>query len=207
MKKILTIVFFLTALTSSIVLTSCNNSVIDPNVVANPYLVSYTIQVRDLDPIGTDSNTVDLLTGRVLNDTAYLRDVEVVDSLLSGRLYFRSGDGTNPMLDNIGYETMFTTGYNIGSFDTLTTLPYNTGTIVPADFSRHTTYGFDEGGTTYNTYGVYLKGKSAARGGANIYGIFNIGPTILLDNGRRSTTINVKLNTNGQNDFRTFLTQ
>ncbi len=204
MKKILSVVLFLTALSSSMVFMSCKDSVITPTSVANPYLVEYDISLKELlQP--ADSNAFNALTGQIKADMSGDRDIEMPDSSGgSGHMYLRSGDGTNP-LDVIGNETKFTTGWAISHdvFDTLTTYYNNTGAITPLDFTSHTTFRFDIGiANPYLAYGFYLKGRSTVlANGYNLYGMLYIESITNTSNGRK-VMIHVKLNTHGLNDFR-----
>ncbi|CAN5568532.1 hypothetical protein BH10BAC5_BH10BAC5_13080 [soil metagenome] len=208
MKKILTLVLFLTVISSSLLLTSCKDSILDPGTVANPNYYEYEISLKEYI-LPADSNAFNALTGRIVADLSGDRDIEMPDSSGgSGHMYLRSGDGTNPT-DVIGYETKFTTGWNIShaAFDTLSTYYNNTGAITPLDFTSHTTFRFDVGiANPYLAYGFYLKGRSEAlANGYNIYGMLYIDTIETLPNGSRRVTLHVKLNTHGLNDFRPYV--
>ena len=206
MKKILTVVLFITALSTSMLLTSCKDTILDPTTQANPNLVSYTISVKEL-LLPADSNAVDLRNGAVVADLSGNRDIEMPDSLSTGRYYLRSGDGTNPAsnISAIGYETMFTTGWSLtqAQFDALETYPGFTGTIQPTDFTRHTTYGFTDDlsvSTPYRAYGIWLKGR-AGTSIPNIYGMIYLKGTDRLSDGSFKLTFDVRLNLAGLNQF------
>ena len=205
MKKILTVVLFITALSTSMLLTSCKDTITQPGTVSNPNLVKYTISLKER-LLPTDSNSVDIRNGIIVGDNDANRDIEMPDSLATGRYFLRSGDGTMPasIVSAIGYETMFTTGWSLSQnqFDTLQTYPYNSGSIQTTDFTRHTTYGFADDlsiSTPYRAYGIYLKGRSGST--TPIYGMIYLRSSDREGDGSFRLTFDVRLNLAGLNQF------
>ena len=163
-------------------------------------------------------SSVDLYNGLTVEANVALRDVELADSTGLGRdrFYIRSGDGNQ---DNIapGQETKFipqysTRGinYSQAQFDSLKRIDIgHADPILPlTDFQRWSTFSMGRTFTSSDirVYGFWLKGKKISLGlPYEVYGLMylkSIETVTIGGNPTYKLTLDIKINTRGENDFR-----
>jgi hypothetical protein len=159
----------------------------------------------------TSFQAVDLWGGMVNRGISSDKDIFLI-SLNSDTInfYFRSGDLS---LDATGKQTRFNRVYdNLDStykFDSLSVIPNSTNELDSLDFTQDDTqpWGyFVVGQTMHPVFSFYLKGKYLAglTSGYRVYGVFYIKNIVALPNyplNGVQITIDVKLNTKGNNHF------
>ena len=195
------------------VVSGCSDSTTNPpTYVANP-------NVKTFDSIGVDEDSaafhsytgIDLLTGSTTIDTARARDCSLNDLNNQGTDFFlQNGELLNNLLSS-GYEIRFfrvAADMSVTTFDTLSKVPGYVS-FVPQDFTQNSTENwgyFNAPLSTYPVYCFWLKGKKdAGITVKDVYGI--IQPREATDRlpsevyGYRMS-FRVRINTNGENDFR-----
>lgn len=219
MKAALALFLPLLLLTTTLFYTTgCNDNTLttgDTTTVANPNVKVYRNIVINEFLTASSLSSADLYEGTAIDANNALRDTELSDSTAIGsgynRFWLRSGDGSQDRFP-IGQETKFVPFFNTrsavysqASFDTTKRIdPGHADPLLASDFYRYSTYSM---GTSFvssdvRVYGFWLKGKKVSLGLSNeVYGILYIknieGPA-----GSYKMTIDVKINTKGQNDFR-----
>ncbi|MBX7044832.1 MAG: hypothetical protein K1X86_03260 [Ignavibacteria bacterium] len=197
--------------------TGCNDNTLtggsDTTTVANPNVKVYRgLQVNE--DFGSSSYSgVDLYTGTTVLSLNPSRDIEMADSMgLSQRYLIRSGTG-DITLDHmdIGRETKFAKQFSSknmtqAQFDAVTKIDDSNNSLDSTDFTSHSTSYFGKSFTAddYRLYGVFLKGKSSSLP-KPVFGLMylkSLDTLIVGGNMSLRLTFDVKLNTNGQNDFR-----
>lgn len=219
-RNIFYIIFLIIPLSSAITFISCDDSGIIPKkIVSNP-------NVRTFDSIGVvefinqqSMNCIDLLNGVTVNDSSYVKDVDLTDSNNTGvNFYLQSGDIS--LLDITGYSARFYRFYpnlTAAQFDTITVLDAGS-TLDSLDFTQDNTIGinqlweyFNTPLTTYPVYGVFLRGKyNSGVTTKPVYGILQ--PREATDStsnipGGYRMSFRVRININGDNDFRQTIEQ
>lgn len=216
LKLLLPLLFISTALSSLLFTSGCKDDLLtsgDTTTVANPNLRTYrNVQVyEDFD--ATSYSGVDLYNGTTVLSLDPSRDVEMADSVgLSERYLIRSGTG-DIFLDNraIGKETRFAkqfTSQNMtqAQFDAVSRIDDSNNNLDSTDFTSYSTSYFGRTFTSadYRLYGVFLKERSAGLP-KPIFGLMylkNVETITVGGSPSLKLTFDVKLNTNGQNEFR-----
>ncbi len=189
---------------------SARDTIINPNVKVFRNVAIYEF-------FNSNSlSSVDLYNGLTVEANAVLRDVELADSTGLGRdrFYIRSGDGNQDIVP--GQETRFvpqfsTRGINYtqAQFDSLQKI--NVGhadPLVPSDFIRWSTYSLGRSfvSSDIRVYGFWLKGKKISLGlPYEVYGMIYLKSIETVNIGGNPTyklTLDIKINTRGENDFR-----
>jgi hypothetical protein len=180
----------------------------------NPNVRTYS-NVQVYEDFGASSYSgVDLYNGTNVLSLDPARDIEMADSVGQGRdrFYIRSGTG-DVLLDNfvIGKETKFAIQFSSrnmtqAGFDTTTKIVDSDGHLDSNDFTSHSTNSFGKvfTGLDYRVYGVFLKERSAGLP-KPVYGLMylkSLDTLVVSGNMSLRLTFDVKLNTNGENDFR-----
>lgn len=215
MKAVLKLVLPLLLVTTLIISSGCNDNTTTVNTTTpNPNVKTFRgVQIYE-DFGSTSYSGVDLYTGTTVLSLDPTRDIEMADSVGQGRdrFYLRSGTG-DILADNlvIGRETKFALQFSSRNmsqvaYDTITKISDSDGFLEPADFTSHSTNSFGKSLTTddYRVYGVYLKDRSATLP-KPVYGLMYIKNVDTLTTGGNNSvrlTFDIKLNTNGDNDFR-----
>jgi len=183
-----------------------------PTYIDNPYVETFDSIGVDEDSAAFQSYTgIDLLTGSTTIDSSGSRDCSLNDLNNAGIDFFlQNGELLNSLLPP-GYETRFfrvDPDMNVTTFDTLTKVPGYVS-FSPEDFTQNGTENwgyFNAPLTSYPVYCFWLKGKKdAGITVKNVYGI--IQPREATDRdpvnvyGYRMS-FRVRINTNGENDFR-----
>lgn len=216
LKLLLPLLILSTALSTLLSTSGCKDDLLtsgDTTTVANPHVkVFRNISVNEfLTEFSTSS--IDLYAGTNLLANDGNRDAELSDSSAFGPNVFfvRSGDGST---DNRapGLETRFAPFFSTRSatftqvqFDAITKIDVTHDPLLPSDFTRHSTYSFTG---TFNSsdirvYGFWLQGKKAAYGlSKEVYGLMYLKSVEDPGSGLFRLVIDIKINTNGQNDFR-----
>jgi len=162
---------------------------------------------------------IDAYEGTSVGGNNVFRDMELADStaLFRDRFYLRSGDGAyDPRNNPIGQETKFVPFFNARGvnsfqtmFDTVGSIYTDNGApLVPADFFKYSTYslGISFVISDVRIYGFWLKGKKLNLGlPYEVYGIMYIKAIDIVIVGGNPTyrlTMDIKINTHGENDFR-----
>ena len=216
MKATLTLLLPLLLITGLFYTTGCNDNTLttgDTTTVANPYVKVYrNISVNEfLTEFSTSS--IDLYAGTNLLANDGNRDAELSDSsaFVPDVFFVRSGDGST---DNRapGLETRFAPFFNTRSatftqvqFDAITKIDVTHDPLIASDFTRHSTYSFTGSfnSTDIRVYGFWLQGKRAAYGlTKEVYGLMYLKSVEDPGTGLFRLVIDIKINTNGQNDFR-----
>ena len=183
-----------------------------PTYIDNPNVETFDSIGVDEDSAAFQSYTgIDLLTGRTTIDTAGARDCSLNDLNNSGTDFFlQNGELLNSLLPP-GYETRFfrvDPDMSVTTFDTLSKVPDYTS-FLPQDFTQNSTefWGyFNAPLSSAPVYCFWLKGKKeAAITVKNVYGI--IQPREATDRDPLAVygyrmSFRVRINTNGENDFR-----
>jgi hypothetical protein len=188
--------------------TGCGDDPTDPNTtyIDNPNVRSYDSIGVDEDEIAFQSYTgMNLLDGFTTLDTAYSRDCSLNDFQNSGRDFsLENGELFSDRMPP-GFEIRFflvSSDMTEFTFDTLSAVPGYTS-FSPNDFTQNgtETWGyFNAPLSATPVYCFWLKGKAP-----NVYGILQ--PREATDNtpltvyGYRMS-FRVRINTNGDNDFR-----
>ena len=217
LKLLLPLLFISTAISSLLFTTGCNDNTLttgDTTTFANPNVRTFrNVQVYE-DFNATSYSGVDLYNGTTVLSLDPSRDVEMADSLgLSERYLIRSGTG-DIFLDRnlaIGKETRFAKQFSSrnmtqAQFDGVLKMDDSDNNLDSTDFTSYSTSYF---GTTftandYRLYGVFLKERSQGLA-KPIFGLMYLKNLEIVTVGRTPSlklTFDVKLNTNGQNDFR-----
>lgn len=214
MKSISKILILFLISVISFYVAGCDDSTTDPTTtyVDNPNVEAY-------DSIGVDEDSaaffsitgINLLNGLNTVDTARLRDVSLNDVNNNGlEFYLQNGETFNSLLPP-GYETRFfrvSEDMSVTTFDTLSKVP-NYTSFTPNDFTQNGTeaWGYFTAPLASNpVYCFWLKGKKdAGITASNVYGIIQpreaTDRSPLLVYGFRMS-FRVRINTNGENDFR-----
>lgn len=197
--------------------TTTNN----PTQIDNPNVKSFdSLNVQEDSALGLFS-TINLLVGTNGLWNNVDRDASLADSGSTGmNFYLRTGT-----LDNVlagGYETKFflvSADMSVTNFDSLSYITSNIGTALDTtDFTQDNTYGtpsapwgyFNVSLTTHPVYAFWLQGKKdAGITPKNVFGILQ--PREATDShggpyGFRMS-FRVRINTNGENDFRKKINQ
>ncbi len=164
----------------------------------------------------TSQSSIDLFQGLTVDANNAIRDIELADSSGFGidKFYLRSGDGSQDDFA-LGQETKFIpffqtrNNYSQAGFDTITRIdPGHSGNLVPADFYKYNTFSLGRSFTSNDlrVYGFWLKGKKISFGlPYEVFGIMYMKSIETLNIGGIPTyklTIDIKINTHGENDFR-----
>ncbi len=164
-------------------------------------------------------SSVDLYNGLTVEANVALRDVELADSTGLGRdrFYIRSGDGTiDPRSNPIGQETRFVPqfiqrgiNYSQAQFDSIQKIDVgHVDPLVSFDFFRWSTYSLGRSfvNSDIRVYGFWLKGKKISLGlPYEVYGLMylkSIETVTIGGNPTYKLTLDIKINTRGENDFR-----
>lgn len=150
-------------------------------------------------------SSIDLFTGIVERDISTKKDAVLVDSAgMSYNFYLRSGDMS---IDAPGYQTRFKqfvyTNLTQNAFDTVSVIPDSDTTLNENDFTSDDTPYFNEPLQNHSVYGFYLKGKYI--GGVTskpVYGMIYL-DSAWRESGNLKLRIDVKINVDGKNKFRT----
>jgi hypothetical protein len=217
MKAALTFLLPLLLITGLFYTTGCNDNTLttgDTTTFANPNVRTFrNVQVYE-DFNATSYSGVDLYNGTTTLSLDPSRDVEMADSMgLSERYLIRSGTG-DIFLDRnlaIGKETRFakqfsSRGMTQAQFDGVLKMDDTNNNLDSTDFTSYSTSYF---GTTftpndYRLYGVFLKERSQGLP-KPIFGLMYLKTLEIVTVGGNPSlklTFDIKLNTNGQNDFR-----
>jgi len=213
--KLLLPLFLITAFISG-----CKEDVLNPTgTVPNPNVKVYRNIVISEDFNATSRSGIDLYAGTNTASLDAQRDAEIADSTaippeFRDRFYVRSGDGTYDGDVAPGQKTRFfpffntrNTAYSQSAFDTITYMGAP-GNLVPSDFSRNSLFSL---GRTFvsgdiRVYGFWLEGKRVSLGlSKEVYGLMYLKSISTVNIGGVDTyqlTVDVKINTNGENDFR-----
>ncbi len=214
MKSISKILILFVISVISFYVAGCDDSTTDPTTtyVDNPNVEAYDSIGVDEDSAAFVSRTgINLLNGLNTVDTARLRDVSLNDVNNNGsQFYLQNGETLNSLLPP-GYETRFfrvSEDMSVTTFDTLSKVP-NYTSFTPNDFTQNGTenWGYftaplgsnpvycfwlkgkkDAGITTSNVYGIIQPREATDRDPLNVYGF--------------RMSFRVRINTNGENDFR-----
>lgn len=206
-----TMLFYTTGCNDNNVVTNDTTTIVNPNVkVYRNLTINEYFGDASFSSINLDSGTITLAN-------SIWRDAELSDSVGQGRdrYYVRSGDGSQDHLAP-GQETKFVPFFNTRSaiysqadFDT--TKRIDAGHIDPlvaTDFYKYSTFSLGRSFTSSDirVYGFWLKGKKTSMGWpTERYGLIYLKSIATNTIGGVSTyqlTVDVKLNTAGQNDFR-----
>jgi hypothetical protein len=219
-RSILTLAFLLVA--STIFFTGCSDNGTGGGVVVNQNVKVFRNLVVAQFNTGASMSGVNLFTGQVVRADNNMKDIHLSDSNSTGaNFFFRSGDlgldehGNLVILDALaGDETKFGATISYSSvtqsqFDTLKVIPSFTNVSNPGGFflnDRTDNYDnpkFFNAPLTHNTvYSFWLKGKSSILPN-DVYGVLYLkSARYNPGNGDFEVTIDVKINTAGQNDFR-----
>jgi ABC-type oligopeptide transport system substrate-binding subunit len=208
------LILFVISVMSIFIAAGCDDTSTDPTTtyVDNPNVESYDSIGVDEDSAAFISRTgINLLNGLNTVDTARLRDVSLNDQNNNGlEFYLQNGEQLKSLLPP-GYETRFfrvSEDMSVTTFDTLSKVP-NYTSFTPNDFTQSGTefWGyFTAPLATYPVYCFWLKGKKEAGiTQSNVYGI--IQPREATDRDPNQVygfrmSFRVRINTNGENDFR-----
>ncbi len=208
------LIFFAVSITLVFLAAGCDDSSTEPTTtyIDNPNVESYDSIGVDEDSAAFISRTgINLLNGLNTVDTARLRDVSLNDRNNSGvDFYLQNGELLNSLLPP-GYETRFfrvSEDMSVNTFDTLSKVP-NYTVFTPNDFTQSGTESwgyFNSPLASYPVYCFWLKGKREAGITTNsVYGI--IQPREATDRDPLNVygfrmSFRVRINTNGENDFR-----
>jgi len=198
------------------VFSGCSDSTTNPpNYIDNP-------NVKTFDSIGVDEDSaafhsytgIDLLTGRTTIDTSGSRDCSLNDLNNAGIDFFlQNGQFYNNLLAG-GFEIRFfrvDPNMFVTTFDTLSKVP-GYASFVPQDFTEDNTAAggtwgyFNAPLSTTPVFCFWLKGKKdAGITLKDVYGI--IQPREATDRSPNEVygyrmSFRVRINTNGENDFR-----
>jgi len=214
--KVIYLSLFIASLIFSIlIINGCDDSGIETKLVNNPNVRSFdSLYIEEDSAAGQSFAGLSLLGGFNTTSTSSSRDVSLAGGLdsLGTNFYLRSGILDNPLV--AGYETRFYRFHQdltSGQFDTISYLDVG-GALDSTDFTQEDTYGgvwgyFNAPLNSKPVYGFYLKGRKAAGENNNIrvYGIFQ--PITSGDRIPGSPygfwmTLKVRMNINGENDFR-----
>jgi len=221
MKTALSLVLPLLLLTTLVFYTAgCNDNTLttgDTTTVANPNVKVYRDIVISEYFDDASTSSINLDSGRITLANSVWRDAELSDSVGQGRdrYYIRSGDGSQDHLAP-GQETKFVPFFNTRSatytqaaFDTTKRIDAgHVDPLVASDFYKYSTFSLGRSFTSSDirVYGFWLKGKKTAMGwSTERYGLVYLKAINTVTIGGVSTyqlTVDVKLNTAGQNDFR-----
>jgi len=190
---------------------SARDTIINPNVKVFRNVAIYEF---------FDSNSlssVDLYNGQTVEANVALRDIELADSTAFGpdRFYIRSGDGTQENMP-IGQETRFVPqftqrgiNYSQEQFDSIQKIDVgHVDPLVSFDFFRWSTYSLGRSfvPSDVRVYGFWLKGKKNTLGLVHeVYGLLYLKTIETVNlNGIETykLTVDIKINTHGENDFR-----
>jgi hypothetical protein len=217
LKLLLPLLFISTAIGSLLFTTTgCNDNTLttgDTTTIANPNVRAFkNVQVYE-DFNSSSYSGVDLYNGTTVLSLDPSRDIEMADSVgLSERYLLRSGTG-DIFLDHraIGKETRFAKQFasrnmTQAQFDALTTIEDTNNNLDSTDFTSYSTSYFGTSFTSsdYRVYGVFLKERSQGLA-KPIFGLIYLKSLEFVTVGGNTSlklTFDVKLNTNGQNDFR-----
>jgi hypothetical protein len=176
-----------------------------------------SIWVQEEDGSGSMLSGLDLLTGTGVTTGSPYRDAGLAggDDTTGLGLNFYLRSGAFEYLLGPGHESKwFRVGENFtaAEFDTMRAVYDNIGaSLDPSDFTHQSTESWEYFNTPMNSnephsiFCFWLKGKTSQNGGKNIYGI--IQPIAASDSrpGQEdgfSISFRVRINTNGENDFR-----
>ncbi|MBS1514819.1 MAG: hypothetical protein JSS63_07295 [Bacteroidetes bacterium] len=221
MKSFLSFLLVLLFLSSALIYTSgCKDNAVttaDTTTIANPNVKVYrNLTINEF--FGDASmSSINLDSGTITLANSIWRDAELSDSVGQGRdrFYIRSGDGNQDHLAP-GQETKFVPFFNTRSatysqaaFDTTKRIdPSHADPLVATDFYKYSTYSLGRSFVSddIRVYGFWLKGKKVSMGwSTERYGLVYLKSIATTTIGGVSTyqlTVDVKLNTAGQNDFR-----
>lgn len=177
--------------------------------IDNPNVKSFdSIGVEEHDSAFTARNGIDLLKGETTVDTGYNRDCSLADSASWGEnFYLQNGTLDNPLLSG-GYDSRWFRVYEDTSAATFDTLSKVWGKSL--DTNDFTQSGTEFGGffryplNSHPVFCFWLKGKSEINP-KNIFGLLQ--PRESTDSllgvpyGYKMS-FRVRINTNGENDFR-----
>ena len=198
------------------IVSGCDDSTTNtPVYIDNPNVETFDSIGVDEDSAAFQSYTgIDLLTGRTTIDTAGSRDCSLNDLNNAGTNFFlQNGELLNSLLPP-GYETRFfrvDADMSVTTFDTLSKVPDYTS-FLPHDFTQNSTEFWEYFNAPMNSsdphavYCFWLKGKKEAGITLkNVYGI--IQPREATDRDPLAVygyrmSFRVRINTNGENDFR-----
>ncbi len=195
-------------------ISSCNEDSTDPIInIDNPNVRSYDSIIVYEDSAAFVTRTgLNLLDGMNTVDTSKYRDCSLNDRNNTGMdFYLQNGELLKSLLPP-GYETRFfevSSNMSTYSFDTLSKVPGYVS-FTPNDFTQNGTENwgyFNAPLSSYPVYCFWLKGKKDAGITANnVYGI--IQPLEASDWNPSNVygfriSFQVRINTNGENDFRT----
>jgi hypothetical protein len=193
----------------------------DAGVIPEDPVISY---VEHFDSLGVDETNgnnfcgLNLFYGSTVLRDSVSKDCQLIDSASTGiNFYLRSGDLSDFFNLPVGFQMRFNRIYasmTMDQFDTITVLPVGRDTILAdLDFTADDTYGngawgyFNEPMSLSDSkpvFSFWLKQKSSEFHGKNIYGILipreatDSSPGII---GGFRMSFEVRINTNGQNDF------
>jgi hypothetical protein len=195
------------------IVSGCNETSTDPaTYIDNPNVRTYDSIGVDEDSAAFSSDTgINLLNGETTIDTARLRDCSINDLNNTGRDFaIQNGELDNSLLP-AGYEIRFfrvDENMSVNTFDTLSKVP-GYESFTSEDFTQNGTENwgyFNAPLSSTPVYCFWLKGKKeAGLTLRNVYGI--IQPREATDSnpflvyGYRMS-FRVRINTNGENDFR-----
>ena len=215
LKLLLPLLFLSTAISGLLFTSGCKEDLVsgDTTTVANSNVKVFRNIVINEYINDASLSSIDLYAGTNIDANNAVRDAELVDSTGIGpgynRYWLRSGDGTQ---DVIGQETKFiplfssrTAGDYQSQYDAMTRIDVgHADPVTAADFYRYSTYsmGLSFVSTDVRVYGFWLKGKKVSLGLSNeVYGLMYI-KSIAGPVGSYKMTVDVKINTKGQNDLR-----